>query len=74
VVGNYLVAKNNEEWTNMGKYGISTYALYTIPIWLDNVNTYFTIFAVSIFLYTDYFSYLSVEVNKAFIFQLSGFV
>lgn len=25
-------------------------------------------FAVSIFLYNDYFSYLSVEVNKAFIF------
>ena len=41
LVANYLVAKNNEEWASMGKYGISTYVLYTIPIWLDNVNTYF---------------------------------
>ena len=68
VVGNYLVAKNNEEWASMGKYGISTCALYTIPIWLDNVNSILTIFAVSIFLYNDYFRYLSVEVNKAFVF------
>ena len=68
MVGNYLVAKNNEECASMGKYGISTCALYTIPIWFDNVNSILTIFAVSRFSYTDYFSYLSVEINKAFIF------
>lgn len=38
VVGNYLVAKNNEEWASM----VSVRTRYIqYQSWLDNVNTYF---------------------------------
>ena len=65
VVGNYLVEKNMKSGQVWNQY---VRALYTIPIWLDNLVHIFNNFCcIYIFVYR-LFSDLSVEVNKAFIF------